>query len=94
MSDNNSQWPWLDLGTYQNNRCAIPPEQLLPYAGRHAAWNLEGTRILASGDTIEEVADQLEAAGIDAGQVVFSYVDSADESSLPSIWDVATDAFR
>jgi hypothetical protein len=34
---------------------------MLPYQGEHVAWNLDSTRILASGDTKEEVAEQLAA---------------------------------
>jgi hypothetical protein len=94
MNDNNSPWPWLDFTTHHKNRRAFPPEKLLRYAGKHVAWNWEGTRILASGKTIARVFDQLEAAGIDCGQVVFSYVDSGDESSFPSIWDSATGGFE
>jgi hypothetical protein len=81
MNDNNSQWPWLDYATHHRNRCAIPPEQLLPYAGKHVAWNWEGTRIVASGDTEAQVFAQLKAAGIDTGQVILSYVEGPDEPS-------------
>jgi len=82
MNHNNNPWPWLDLGTYHKNRCNFPPEQLIPYQGKHVAWNLDGTRILASGDTEEEVAEQLAAAGIDPGQVVASYIDRDDQINL------------
>jgi hypothetical protein len=81
MNDSNPQWPWLDVVTHHQNRDAIPLDQLLPYQGKHVAWNWEGTRILASGDTIEMVFDQLEAAGIDCGRVVFSYIEPADAPS-------------
>jgi hypothetical protein len=81
MSDHNHQWPWLDLGTYHQNRCNYPPEQLLPYGGKYVAWSLDGTRILASGDTEEEVNRQLVAAGIGLNQVVGDYIDPLDEAS-------------
>jgi hypothetical protein len=82
MNHNNNQWPWLDLGTFHKNRCNFPPEQLLPYQGKHVAWNLDGTCILASGDTEEEVAKQLAAAGIDPRQVVGSFIDRDDQINL------------
>jgi hypothetical protein len=78
MSENNHQWPWLDLGTYHKNRCAFPLEKLIPYEGKYVAWNLDGTRIIASGDTEEEVSDQLAAAGIGLDQVVGDYIDPPD----------------
>ncbi len=82
MNNNNNQLPWLDLGTYHKNRCHVPPAQLLPYQGKYVAWNLDGTRILASGDTQEEVDEQLSAAGIDRHQVVADYVDATDQVNL------------
>ena len=81
MNHSDNQWPWLDLGTYHKNRCNFPPDQLLPYPGKYVAWSLDGTCILASGDTEEEVDEQLGAAGIDRGQVVGDYIDPADQVS-------------
>jgi hypothetical protein len=81
MSETNHQWPWLDLGTFHQNRCNFPPEKLIPYQGKYVAWSLDGTCILASGDTEEEVDRQLAAAGIGLDQVVSSYVDRLDQES-------------
>jgi hypothetical protein len=74
MSETNHHWPWLDLGTYHNNRCRFPPEQLSPYYGKHVAWSLDGLRILASGEDIDDVERQLEAVGVDPSQVVHDYI--------------------
>jgi hypothetical protein len=82
MNHNDHQWPWLDLGTYQKNRRNFPHEQLIPYEGKQVAFNVEGTRILASGDTVEEVFDQLAEAGIDSDQVVISFIDPPDRVNL------------
>jgi hypothetical protein len=68
-----------DLGPYHENRRRFPPEELLKYAGRYVAFNLDGTRIVASGRTEAEMEDQLRAAGIPPNQVVGSYVEALDE---------------
>jgi hypothetical protein len=67
-----------DLSHYHENRCNAPPEQLLPYAGKYVAWSPDGTRILASGETMEEVEARLIAAGIPPSQVVGDFIDPPD----------------
>lgn len=64
-----------DVSHFNENQRKIPPEQLLPYAGMHLAWNPEGTQIVASGKTIEELDRSLEALGIHHSQVVYDYID-------------------
>jgi hypothetical protein len=64
-----------DLRFYDENRSKFPPEELLKYAGKHVAFSPDGTRVLASGDDIDEVVDKLAAAGIHFSQVVHSYID-------------------
>jgi hypothetical protein len=63
-----------DLGLYEANRQKFPPEELAKYAGQFVAFSPEGTRILASGTTEDEVEKQLGALGIDPSQVVGSCV--------------------
>ena len=82
MNHNENHWPWMDLGTYTKNRRNFPLDQLIPYEGKQVAFNVEGTRVLASGDTLEEVFDQLAAAGIDSDQVVFSFIEPPDRINL------------
>jgi hypothetical protein len=65
---------WLDR-TFFENQEKIPPEALLPYAGKHIAWSWDGSRILDSADSLEQLYDKLEAAGINTQRVVFHYVD-------------------
>jgi hypothetical protein len=71
-----------DVSSFNENRTKFPPEQLLPYARKHIAWTPDGTRILASGDSPEEVIQKLEALGIHWSQVVHDYVDDPDLSIL------------
>ena len=64
-----------DTVKFEENRRKIPWEYLLPYVGLHVAWNGEGTRIVASGKSLEEVAQNLDALGISFGQVIHDYID-------------------
>ncbi len=63
-----------DLSLYEANRQKFPPEELAKYAGHYVAFSADGTRILVSGTTEEEVESQLLALGLDPSQVVGSYV--------------------
>ena len=45
------------------------------WAGKHVAWSWDGSTILAGADTIEELGNLLDRAGINVSRVVFSYVD-------------------
>jgi hypothetical protein len=71
-----------DLRHYHANRCNFPPEKLAPYHGQYVAWSPDGSRILASADTMEAVEEKLIAAGIDPSQVVGDYIDPPDRAVL------------
>jgi hypothetical protein len=75
MTDNGHP-PEVDLVVFEENRHKFPPEQLLPHAGKYIAWSGDGTRVVASADTEEELYSVLDAAGIRDNQVVYSYVDA------------------
>lgn len=75
MNPNGQRLEPPDPVKFDANRWKIPPEQLLPYAGLHVAWNPEGTKILASGKTREQVYEALESQGIHFSQVVYCYID-------------------
>jgi hypothetical protein len=59
---------------FNENSTRYPPEDLLKYANQYVAWAADGTRILTSGATWQEVEDRLAAMGIAGDQVVFQYV--------------------
>jgi hypothetical protein len=67
--------PWLDAQYFENRR-NCPPQELEKYAGEYVAWSWDGSQILASGASMEQVEQQLVAAGIDPSRVVGEYVDS------------------
>jgi hypothetical protein len=82
MSDQKADIPWLDYQTFEENRRRFPHEELMKYAGQSIAWSIDGTRIVASGKDVNEVADKLAALGIDVSQTVLSYVPDPDVSQL------------
>lgn len=64
------------FGRVSKWRCchSLPSDELTKYAGQFVAFHSDGTCILASGATEDEVERQLEALGTDPSQVVGSYV--------------------
>jgi hypothetical protein len=79
MSANKDEFDYL---VFEENQRRFPPEELDKHAGKHVAWSLDGTRILASAETIEEVVAKLEAAGIDPHRVLHGYVDEPGVSNI------------
>jgi hypothetical protein len=80
MNANNERLEPPDLSHFHENRNKIPREEWFKYAGKHVAFSPDGTRIVASGNSIEEVDAILDAAGIPVSQVVHSYIDPPDVS--------------
>jgi hypothetical protein len=76
-----------ELNRFQENRHCFPLEQLIPYEGRHVAWNLEGTAVVASGNSFDEVHQRVLDAGIPPNRVVFDYILPPDVSLLGGLCD-------
>jgi hypothetical protein len=64
----------INLVQFRRNRDAFPEDLLRPYWGKRVAWNAEGTQIVASGATEDEVFDRLEELGIDPCQTVGEFI--------------------
>ncbi len=71
-----------DLRHYEENRSKFPLEEPAKHWGKHVDFSPDGTRIVASGATEEELDAALQAAGIPFHQVVYSYVDPPDVSRI------------
>jgi hypothetical protein len=69
-----------DVSNYEEGFNSIPSEVLLQFAGKYVAVSPDGKRILASGDSHEEVDRTLDALGIHFSQVVHDYIDRPDET--------------
>jgi len=72
-------WPNPD---FLKNQSAYPSEELWKHIGKHVAWNWEGTEIIADADTLDELADKVEAMQINFSRVVFDYVDDPNVGFL------------
>ena len=81
MNPNGERREPPDLSHYHENRNKFPPEELAKYCGKYVAFSPDGTRIVASGETEEEMEANVIAAGIHPSQVVGSYVDPPDVTS-------------
>ena len=78
MEQNGKQLDSPDISLYFQNRPRFPNDELQRYVGRHIAWSPDGLHILASGETMEAVEQQLIAAGIDPSQVIGDFVAPPD----------------
>ncbi len=82
MTSNGERREPPDLSHFEENRCKFPPEELLKYAGKCVAFSPDGTHIVASGDSWEELDAALDAAGIHFSQVVSAYLDPPGVSCI------------
>jgi hypothetical protein len=82
MSNNGIPPGWWDYKTFDENHRRFPQEELLKYAGQCIAWSIDGTRIVASGKTVDELEDKLQAMGMKPSETVADYVDPPDVSQL------------
>ncbi len=53
MNTNGERMEPPDLRHYYENRNKLPLEEYMKYAGKHVAFSPDGTRIVASGDSID-----------------------------------------
>jgi hypothetical protein len=71
---------------YRHNRAVLPHAVLQPYAGRWVAFSLDGTCVVASGETLERLEEQIAAAGHDPQAVVLEHIPgSEDEGGLDQV---------
>ena len=82
MNTNGKRLDPPDLRYYEENRSKFPLDELVKYGGKQVAFSPDGTCIVASGDTLEELDEALEAAGIHFSQVVTSYIDPLDVGEI------------
>jgi hypothetical protein len=68
-------WPGPE---FDRNRERVPVSERNKWAGRHAAWSWDGTRILAGAGTLADLLIELREARIDPAKVVFDYFDAPD----------------
>ena len=64
---------------YVKNRARFPIAELLTHRGKWAAFNPEGSRIIANAATPEELETTLADLGMSAQDVVWEWVPGPDE---------------
>jgi glucose/arabinose dehydrogenase len=79
---NSEQLEPPDLSHYEENRRKFPLDELAKYWGKYVAFSPDGKRIVASGDSLDAVLEQLQAAGVHFSQVVHAYIDPPDVSLI------------
>ncbi len=72
----------IDVVLFRRNRDKFPDERLGPYWGKQVAWSADGTRVLASGETHEELYATLRSLGIDPTRVVVEFINDPNVSYL------------
>jgi hypothetical protein len=86
---------WLnDLGTravgrmamitqdYRTNRARFPRDELAKYQGAWVAFSADGCRIVAHGETMERLEEQILAVGEDPQRVVREWVAGPEDDNL------------
>lgn len=66
--------PIRDRRVYVENRRKFTPEQLRPYEGRWVAWSVDGARIVAHHEDLEQLVREIDASGVDREDVVFDRI--------------------
>jgi Family of unknown function (DUF5678) len=63
---------------YRQNRARFPVEALRKYNGRWVAFSADGLEIIASGENLAALAEQVRAAGQDMQDVVLERIEMED----------------
>jgi len=67
---------------FDANQRNFPETELAKYYGKQVAWSRDGTSIVASGSTLEDLLAEINKRGIDRFKVVYDYVPIPGESQL------------
>ena len=74
--------PRVALQRYDENRAKFSAAKLRKYDGRWAAFSADGTRIVASAESIEDLEKRLAELGEDPEQVTFERIELATTGYL------------
>ena len=61
--------------TFEQNRTGFPLDELRKYDGQWVAFSADGQRIVASGQTIAHLVEQVRLAHEDLGTVMIEHVE-------------------
>ena len=74
MSETATNKTPVDRQVYVTNRGKFLPEDLQPYAGQWVAWSADGSRIVAHNIDLGQAVREVEQAGLQREDVVFSHL--------------------
>lgn len=81
MSPTSNYQPLVE-DCFDANQRSFPETELAKYYGKQVAWSRDGSSIVASGSTWEELLAEIRTRGIDPFKVVYDYVPIPGESQL------------
>lgn len=64
---------------YRNNRAQFPYDELAKYRGAWVAFSADGRFIMARGETLEQLEQQIAAEGKNGENPVLEWVPGSDE---------------
>jgi hypothetical protein len=67
---------------YRNNRALFPLAELAKYQGAWIAFSADGRHIVARGETVEQLEEEIAAQGENGQNVVLEWVPGSDDDSL------------
>ena len=67
---------------YRTNRARFPKAELAKYHGAWVAFSADGCRIVARGETIEQLEERILAVGQDPQRVVREWIAGPEDDSL------------
>jgi len=67
---------------YRTNRARFPQAEAARYRGLWVAFRADGCRIVASGETVEQLEERLAALGEEGQQVVLEWLAGPEDDSL------------
>ena len=67
---------------YRNNRAQFPHAELVKYQGAWVAFSADGRRILARGETVEQLEQEIAAKGENCQNFVLEWLPGAEDDSL------------
>ena len=72
----------MNMQEFLKNRQQFPTEELWKYIGKYVAWSPDGPKIIASDEDELRLDVAIRAAGLDASEILVSFVPDPDEVFL------------
>lgn len=66
---------------YRTNRAQFPHAELVKHQGTWVAFSADGRRILACGETVEQLEQQIAAKGENSQNAVLEWLPGAEDDS-------------